>query len=87
MSADTLVVVLRTHDSTRVADVALPGDMTVQELVQSSVERWKLPADRDYTLECERLGRQILPRDTLAAAGVQAGDELVLYPLLEAGRG
>lgn len=82
---DGLTLVLRTHDSSRVADVVVPAEMTAQELLASCVERWKLPAERDYSLQCERTRRQLVPRESLASAGVEAGDELVVYPILEAG--
>ena len=87
MSDETLTLVIRTHDSSRIADVTVPADMTGEQLLQTCMERWKLPSDRDYSLQCERTGRQIPHREPLAASGLKDGDELVLYPLLEAGAG
>jgi len=87
MAGEGLTLILKTHDSSRVADVVLPGDMSPDQVVGACVERWKLPPDRDYSLYCERLGRQLDPRTSLAQAGIRAGDELVVHPLLEAGCG
>jgi len=87
MVHNSLELVLRTHDSSRVADVTVPSDMTTQQLIETCTERWKLLSDREYAIVCERLHRQLPPREPLGAAGVQTGDEVVVYPLLEAGGG
>lgn len=81
----TVAIVVRTHDRSRVADVELPLGMTVGELLETCQERWKLPQDRDYSVHSERLGRQLAANEALRAARIPAGDELVVYPLLEAG--
>ena len=66
MADNGIALVLRTHDSSRVADVVLPPDMTADQVVMSAVERWKLPTERDYTLQCGRLGQQLPPGAPLA---------------------
>ena len=85
MNDDTLTLTLRTLDKSRHAQVTLPVDYTVAELIEASRQNWSLPRDTDYTIRSDRLGRQLDTRDALGAAGVLAGDVLEIVPLLEAG--
>ncbi|MBU6429132.1 MAG: hypothetical protein KGR26_09000 [Cyanobacteria bacterium REEB65] len=85
MSDDTLSLTLRTLDKSRQAQVTLPTDYTVAELIEASRHNWSLPKDTDYILRSERLGRQLGASDALATAGVLAGDVLEVVPLFEAG--
>lgn len=85
MSGEGIGLVLRTHDSSRVADVVLPEDMTADQVILTAIERWKLLADRDYRLQCDRLGRHLVPGAPIGTGGLRAGDELVIAPILEAG--
>ncbi len=85
MSDDTLTLTLRTLDKSRHAQVTLPVDYTVEELIEASRHNWALPRDTDYVLRSERLGRQLGARDALGAVGVATGDVLEVVPLLEAG--
>ena len=85
MSDDTLTLTLRTLDKSRHAQVTLPVDYTVEELIEASRHNWALPRDTDYVIRSERLGRQLGARDDLGSAGVATGDILEVVPLLEAG--
>ena len=82
---DTITLTVRTLDKSRQAQVTLPTDYTVEELIEASRHNWKLPADTDFTIRSDRLGKQLGARDELAAAGVRTGDILEVVPLLEAG--
>jgi len=82
---DTITLTVRTLDKSRQAQVTLPSDYTVEELIDASRHNWKLPTDTDFTIRSERLGKQLGARDELASAGVRTGDILEVVPLLEAG--
>ncbi len=82
---DVLTLTLRTLDKSRQAQVTLPSDYTVEELIEASRHNWKLPTDTDFTIRSERLGRQLGARDALGPVGVVSGDILEVVPLLEAG--
>jgi uncharacterized ubiquitin-like protein YukD len=82
---DTLTLTIRTLDKSRQAQVTLPSDYTVEELIEASRHNWKLPKDTDFTIRSDRLGKQLGARDALAAVGVRSGDILEVVPLLEAG--
>lgn len=85
LTRPSLAVVLRTADCSRVADVELPGTTTAQQLIDMCTLRWQLPTDRDYVLYCERRSLQLDLKRPLTSQEVQAGDELVLDALLQAG--
>lgn len=87
MNDDTITLTLRTLDKSRHAQVTLPVDYTIEELIDASRHNWALPRDTDYTIRSERLGRQLGARDSLSGAGILAGDVLEVVPLLEAGHG
>lgn len=76
---------IRTADQTRRADLALSPGETGAAIIQSAVDHWALPADADYTLVNVTQGRALKPTETLAQAGVNAGDLLEVQPVLVAG--
>jgi hypothetical protein len=78
-------VSIRTADQTRRADLVLSPEQTGAEIIQSAVDHWALPADADYTLVNVTQGRALRPGETLAQAGVGAGDLLEVQPVLVAG--
>ncbi|MEB3300284.1 MAG: EsaB/YukD family protein [Candidatus Sericytochromatia bacterium] len=85
MDDDVITVTIRTLDKSRQAEVRLPIDYTVDELIEASRQNWRLPRDTDFMLRCSRLGRQLPANGALGACGVQTGDLLEVVPLLEAG--
>jgi len=76
---------IRTADQTRRAELALVPEETGAGIIQSAVDHWALPADADYTLVNVTQGRALKPGETLAQAGVNAGDLLEVQPVLVAG--
>ena len=76
---------IRTADQTRRADLSLSPEQRGAEIIQSAVDHWALPADADYTLVNVTQGRALKPNETLAQAGVKAGDLLEVQPVLVAG--
>jgi hypothetical protein len=93
METATTTVGLRASDVTgqkRVRASAVPGDLTVGELVQGLIERMQLaPNDADgrpldYQARLEREGRHLLASETVADA-LRDDDELVITPSIDAG--
>ena len=83
--AETLTISLSTADKTRKAQVSLPDTMTVGELVGLCKQKWALPPTEDFAVRDAARNIQLDSRQSLAKAGVTAGTELEVYPLLEAG--
>lgn len=76
---------IRTADQTRRAELALSPDQKGAEIIQAAVDHWALPADADYTLVNVTQGCALKPNESLAQAGVKAGDLLEVQPVLIAG--
>jgi hypothetical protein len=76
---------------TRMSEVEAPDDVAVNRLLVVLVERMNLPLNSpdgqlmSYKLHHRRTGSQLLDHQTLAQAGVRAGDELRLQPEITAG--
>ncbi len=83
--SDSISLVIRSADQTRKASVTLPGLLTIEQLLQTTQQKWNLPANTSYAMRLERTGQQLDPAITLQAMGVQQNDVLELYPILEAG--
>ncbi|MGH9418900.1 MAG: EsaB/YukD family protein [Thermoanaerobaculia bacterium] len=75
----------------RARDVDAPDDVAVARLIALVVEKMSLPLNSpdgqimSYKLHHRRSGQQLLDGQTLADAGVIAGDELRLQPEITAG--
>jgi hypothetical protein len=75
----------------RVSEVEAPDDVPVNRILVVLVERMNLPLNSpdgqlmSYKLHHRRTGQQLLDNQTLAQAGVRAGDELRLQPEITAG--
>jgi len=89
-------VVVRTFDDTHRAEVTVPTEMTVCELLKAAKQRWRLSHERDYQItrterrfdESERHRDSELEMDedqSLWNAGVRPGQLITIYPLLVAG--
>ena len=83
--SDSVSVVIRSADQTRKAAVSLPAVLTVEQLLQTTQQKWNLPSNTSYAMRLERTGQQLDPATTLQGVGVQENDVLELYPILEAG--
>lgn len=84
--SDSISLVIRSADQTRKASVTLPKNLSVEELVQATQQRWNLPNKTSYAVRVERTGpRQLDPGTTLGTVGVMENDVLEVYPILEAG--
>jgi len=80
-----LSVTVRMADGTRKAAVTLPATLTVDQIVSTTQSKWNLPADKNYTVRLESTRQELNGSSTLASAGVQNGDVLEVYPILEGG--
>jgi hypothetical protein len=80
-----LKLIIRTADRARKAEIELPQQMTGGDVIQAAVEKWSLPRDSDYSLVNDTQKETLSPSDTLAKAGVAAGDVLEVQPVLVAG--
>jgi len=89
----TTMVGLRASDVTgqkRVRASAVPGDLTVGELVQGLIERMGLASNDvdgrplDYQARLDREGRHLHATETVADA-LREDDEIVLTPSIDAG--
>ena len=75
----------------RVCDVEAPDDIAINRILALLVERMNLPLNSpdgqimSYKLHHRRTGQQLLDKQTLLEAGVQARDELRLQPEITAG--
>lgn len=78
-------VILTTADRSRKAQVALPGETSVGELVALCKQKWSLPAAEDFAIRDTARNVQLNSKDSLLKAGVAQGTELQIFPLLEAG--
>jgi len=75
----------------RAREVDAPDDVAVNRIVALLVEKMSLPLNSpdgqimSYKLYHRRSGAQLLDSQTLADAGILAGDELRLQPEITAG--
>ena len=83
--SDSISLVIRSADQTRKASVTLPKNLSGEELVQATQQRWNLPNNTSYAVRVERTGQQLDPGTTLGTVGVMENDVLEVYPILEAG--
>ena len=82
-----MIVILRTADRTRKAEVTVPRDQRGADLIQGAVANWALPTDTDYSLVNVTKGKAIRPETPLSTDLVSDRDELEIQPVLVAGGG
>ena len=83
--ANRIRLLVMSADKTKKAEVTLPSQMTVGDLVAACKKNWALPTSDDFAIRDTRRNIQLNYKDTLASAGLVDGVELEVYPLLEAG--
>ena len=71
-------------DGSRSAQVMLPRECPVAELMEQCTLRWSLP-DATFIFRLMGSDELLAESETLAAAGVSDRSELVIYPILEGG--
>lgn len=80
-----LSLTIKSSQGDRKVACEVTPDYRVDEVLEGLRSEWNLPRDHDYVLRHVRSGRQLAPGETLAAAGVESGDVLELFPILVAG--
>jgi len=81
---DSISVIIRTADQTRKAQVEVEGNKTAGDLIQASVDNWKLSTDTEYTLVNVTQGKTVAPASTVSSFASQ-NDVLEVQPVLVAG--
>src|SRR5258706_11274879 len=82
--SDAISVIIRTADQARKAQVDIEGNKSAGDLIQASVENWKLPTDTEYTLVNVTQGKTVAPANTVSSFANQ-NDILEVQPVLVAG--
>jgi hypothetical protein len=83
--SEQIPVIIRTADHTRKAQVDVEGNKSASDLIQASVDNWKLPTDTEYTLVNVTQGKTVAPV-SLVASFATPNDVLEVQPVLVAGR-
>ncbi|MDJ0717683.1 MAG: EsaB/YukD family protein [Prochloraceae cyanobacterium] len=83
---ESISIVIRDAGENRKASVTLPDNLTVEQLLSATQQRWNLDANRDYALRLDRTGEQLDPSATLRDAGIQNNDVIVLIENFEGGQ-
>jgi|GEM_PF-3596277 len=60
--SDSISLVIRSADQTRKAAVTLPAALTVDQLLQTTQQKWNLPGTTNYAIRLERTGQQLVLR-------------------------
>jgi hypothetical protein len=82
--SDSISVIIRTADQTRKAQVDIEGNKSAGDLIQASVDNWKLPNDTEYTLVNVTQGKTVAPA-SLVSTFANSNDILEVQPVLVAG--
>jgi len=77
---------VRTADKTKKAEIGISPEVTVQEIIETCIEKWSLPDDVSYNLVSINRNMVLNSNHHLIDLGLQEGEILELQPILEAGR-
>jgi hypothetical protein len=81
-----LKVIVRTADKSRKAEIVIPAECAVGEIIDSAIQNWSLPSDTDYTIVNATRGTALNPTQPMGRSGILEGDTLEIQPVLTAGR-
>lgn len=84
---EQLSIHLRTANRDRKANLGVPPDIRISEILDACKVNWQLPSNYEYIIRHERLGRELRQHDTLKEAGVLSGDTLEVQQISDAGSG
>ena len=84
MSAQ-LSLIIQSADKTHKAKIKILDQVTIEQLIDKTQEQWNLPHDARYGVRLERTNEQLDFSASLDDAGVQDGDHLEIFPIIEAG--
>lgn len=82
--SESISIITRTADQSRKANVDLPLETKIGQVLEAAQREWNLP-ENDYAARLERTNQQLDPNSDLVTSGIQNNDVLELYPILEAG--
>lgn len=82
--SESISIITRTADQSRKANVDLPPETRIGQVLEAAQQEWNLP-ENDYAARLERTNQQLDPNSDLVTSGIQNNDVLELYPILEAG--
>ena len=82
---EQLSVQVRTANRDRKANLGVPPELMVSEILDACKVNWQLPSNYEYIIRHERLGRELRLSDTLKEAGVISGDTLEVQQISDAG--
>lgn len=82
--SESISIITRTADQSRKANVDLPPETKIGQVLEAAQQEWNLP-ENDYAARLERTNQQLDPNSDLVTSGIQNNDVLELYPILEAG--
>jgi len=80
-----LTVIVRTADKSRKAEIVIPHECAVGEIIDGAIQNWSLPSDTDYTIINATSRKALNPSHTVLRAEIQEGDILEIQPVLTAG--
>jgi len=80
-----LKVFIRTADKARKAEIVIPPECPVSEIIDGAIHNWGLPSDTDYTIVNATSGRTLNPSHTALRSEISQGDLLEIQPVLTAG--
>jgi hypothetical protein len=84
---EQLSIQIRTANRDRKANLGVPPDIRVAEILDACKTNWQLPSNYEYIVRHERLGRELRLNDTLREAGIESGDTLEVQQISDAGEG
>ncbi len=78
---------IRTADRAHKAELTIADTQTCADVIQAAVDNWSLPKETDYSIANVSKTPPVTlnPTTSLAIAGISAGDELEIQPVLVAG--
>lgn len=82
--SESISIITRTADQSRKANVDLPPETRIGQVLEAAQQKWNLP-ENDYAARLERTNQQLDPNSDLVTSGIQNNDVLEIYPILEAG--
>lgn len=81
----TIHCYVRTADKTKKAEIGISPEVTVADVIETCLSKWKLPVDVSYTLVDTARNKILSPNEYLTNLEIQEGTILELQPVLEAG--
>lgn len=82
--SESISIITRTADQSRKANVELPAETKISQVLDAAKQEWNLPQN-DYAARLDRTNEELDPNSDLVTSGIKNNDVLEIYPILEAG--